>query len=142
MFNESVCHAIFECQQSHAMWLSHPSAGTIVAAARSSFVDCFLWLCENSDQAALSVMCALMWAYWFGRNRVIMENKQCDFVQTSTSFVKLLHEYNGYTQKVVECSVPNYPASHSWHPPAAGWIKANFDAYVGVDCTRGLGVAF
>lgn len=139
MCNESVCHAIFDCQQSNAI---HPSAGIIAAAPRSSFADSFLWLCENSNQTTLSVTCASMWASWFGRNRIIMESKQCDLVQTSTSFVKMLHEYNGYPQKVVDCSAPNCPAPNSWRAPAVRWIKANFDAYIGTDCTRGLGVAF
>ena len=56
-----------------------------------------------------------------------MENKQCD--------------YHMYAHRVVECLAPTSLSFHSWQPPVEGWIKATFDAHIGTDFNRGLGVA-
>lgn len=55
---------------------------------------------DKCDHDSLAVICASLWACWLGRNKIIMENKTCDFVHMSTSFVRMLHEYNQYTMKV------------------------------------------
>ncbi|CAO2819420.1 unnamed protein product [Amaranthus hypochondriacus] len=53
-----------------------------------------------------------------------------------------MHDYNVYSTQVsaVHCATPAAP--RSWCPPDDGWVKANFDAYIGGDCCRGLGVVF
>ncbi|CAO2837557.1 unnamed protein product [Amaranthus hypochondriacus] len=142
VFEETICHALIDCQQVQTMWNSHIHADIISAAPRTSFMDCFAWLMDKCDHDSLAVICASLWACWFGRNKFIMENKLCDFVHMSTSFVKMLHEYNQYSQKVAVVREVATPIPSSWTPPGNGWIKANFDAFVGNDCKRGFGAVF
>lgn len=70
-----------------------------------------------------------------------MENKACDFTHLSTSFVKLIMDYNEYATKVWKFQASS-SSSRGWTPPRHGWIKANFDAHIGSDCRRGFGVVF
>lgn len=118
--SESIYHAVFECRQSKTMWLTHPSASVIGAMPPGGFKDCFVWLCENTDRNTLADICASIWACWFGRNSIIMANKQCNFVQTSASFVKMVQDYNTYAQNVTAFCATYPPASQTWRPPAVG----------------------
>ncbi|CAO2813444.1 unnamed protein product [Amaranthus hypochondriacus] len=52
----------------------------------------------------------------------------------------MIVDYKEYAQKVFTISHPRAPSFDAWHPPASGWIKVNFDAYVGAGCKRGLGI--
>lgn len=47
-----------------------------------------------------------------------------------------------YTCRVATVNAPVRAVLHQWRPPAEGRIKANFDAYIGGDGVRGLGVVF
>lgn len=49
-----------------------------------------------------------------------MENKPCDFISLSTSFVKLVHDYNEYAMKVAGFRAPDIAVPRSWIVPEQG----------------------
>lgn len=49
---------------------------------------------------------------------------------------------SGSFWKVSMVRAPSLLIPRCWSPPDVGWIKANFDAFLGVDGCRGLGVVF
>ena len=69
-----------------------------------------------------------------------MENTYCDLLQLTSSMSKLVNDYKIYAQKVHNVPRPRVLSFETWKPPANGWIKLNFDAYMGVGCKRGLGI--
>lgn len=138
---ETLCHALIECPQAKAMWEGHPCAVTMSTVPLNSFLESFQWLQAHTSSEDLSIICISLWACWFGRNRFVMENKHCDLVQLSSSFVTMLREYLQYNQRVVERCIPATITTHNWRPPMEGWVKVNFDAHVGIEGHRGLGVA-
>lgn len=94
MADSPVCSRCNETNET--VWLTHSYSDIILAAPRTSFAECFAWIVEKSDAEALAVICASLWACWYGRNSIIMDNSQCDFVQLSTAFVKMTHDYQVY----------------------------------------------
>lgn len=60
--DETVCHALLDCNQTSTMWNSHLFADTVTAAPKFSFGDFLSWIIEKCDHEALAVICASLWA--------------------------------------------------------------------------------
>lgn len=118
--SETICHALLDCQHSSWVWNTRMYANILTAAPRFSFGDCLTWIIEKCDHEALVVICASLWACWFGRNKLIMENKPSDFVHMSTSFVKMIHDYSIYTTEVTDFRAPAISIPRSWRLPDHG----------------------
>ncbi|XP_057543284.1 uncharacterized protein LOC130821510 [Amaranthus tricolor] len=58
----------------------------------------------------------------------------------STSFAKMMGNYQLYTQKLNVCHPSRVLSFQKWEPPSTGWVKINFDAHIGTNRRRGLGV--
>lgn len=107
-------------------------------APRQSFAVSFQWILSHASTDELSLICASIWACWMGRNKVVMENACCDLARLSVDTIKMIVDYKEYANKVFPSSSPNSFTLDSWRPPMDGWIKVNFNAFVGADCRRGL----
>lgn len=137
---KSVCHALLDCEASRDMWLVSPHQALINTAPRSSFDTFFLWLHSHSLKDEMALICSALWAYWFCRNRFVMESKNFDLLQLTNAMNRTVTEYQAYAKKVFNIPVPKMLSYQSWQPPERGWCKINFDAYIGSDGSRGLGV--
>ncbi|CAO2816818.1 unnamed protein product [Amaranthus hypochondriacus] len=137
---ESICHALFDCVEPRNLWRTSPFYSMIDDAPKQSFDEFFQWIHAHTTAAELPLLCASIWACWVDRNKQIMENSSSNPMNLSTGFIKMVMDYNIYAQKVFTSHFPRLPCAVSWQPPNQGWIKINFDAYIGHGCRRGLGV--
>lgn len=69
-----------------------------------------------------------------------MDSSTCDLMQFSTSFAKMVRDCQLYNQKLGVLHSPRDLTYQKREPPGEGWVKINFDAHVGVNSQRGLGV--
>lgn len=73
---------------------------------------------------------------------MVMDHSQSDVQQLSVSLSRLITDYQSYIQKI-RCPIVRHILSFQrWNPPSNGWIKVNFDAHVGSNLRRGLGIVF
>lgn len=138
--DETICHALVQCDVSMVVWTSSPFDTMIADAPHSSFADCFLWLHDHMLLDDMSAVCASLWACWMGRNKMVMEKTDYDVRKLAVAMVKMVGEHNEYAKMVFTVPLPNAPRLMSWKPPEDGWVKVNFDAYIGDGCRRGLGI--
>lgn len=107
----------------------------------NSFADFILWVAAHSTNEEKETICASIWACWHNRNTEVMEGKQDNITQQSTTFVKMVKDYQDYNSKVrVNPTTSSINTYQSWCRPNDGWIKINFNAHVGNNMERSLGV--
>ena len=94
----------------------------------------------HASKEELPLIFASLWASRMGRNKCVLEGAPCDLMQLFSSMCKLVSDYILYAQKIQVAPRHGVHTFASWQPPNEGWIKLNFDAHVGLDCIRGLGV--
>lgn len=98
--SDTIYHALFDRSIVRGMWESHPFYDTIQAAPHDSFANCLSWLLSHSTSDGVEAICASMWACWFARSKEVLEGLQCDIIQLSTSYFKMLKDYQMYAEKV------------------------------------------
>lgn len=138
--SESICYAIVDCVKPCNLWMSSPYSTLIQDAPRQSFEAFFLSLHEHASADELPLLCSSLWVCWMNRNKHVMENTNCDIIQLAAALIKMVTDYKEYAQKVFTIPMHRAPTADAWRPPGRGWIKVNFDAYVGVGCRRGLAI--
>ena len=90
---ETLCHALFECSTIGDLWTAHPCSKLFSDAPRDSFASCFKWVLSHANAEELILVCAFIWACWYGRNKDVLERGMTDIKQLSVSFTKLVHDY-------------------------------------------------
>lgn len=137
---EAICHALFDCTQAHAIWQVSNFSSLIADVPRTSFLESFVYMVNKVSKDELSVVCAILWAAWFCRNKIIFESQTLCGVEVASNFVKMVLDYGSYTENVFRPVPPVASSSTKWNPPAAGLLKVNFDAHVRENGEIGLGV--
>lgn len=137
---ENFFHALVECPKS-APILSNNSEAAIISAAPKESSKLFLkWVLNHTSKEEQVIDCASLWVAWFVRNKHCLENSTIDLVQTTTTMIKGMHEYELLLKKQHVNKSPGIPSSPKWILPMEGWMKINFDAMVKDCACNGLGV--
>ena len=139
--SESICHALFACTMAQEVWQVSPFRSLIVALPMDSFEGAFSWLSRNCTREEVHTLCALMWAVWFCRNKLVFDQETLMAPSVAVNFVKMV-EYGGYAQHVFQPCGGLYASASSWCAPPPLVLKANFDAHISPNGETGLGVVF
>ncbi|XP_021758506.1 uncharacterized protein LOC110723456 [Chenopodium quinoa] len=139
---ETIWHALVECDAAAAMWEHSELKSILTDAPNHSFAEVWAWLYRKCDGETLSTLATLLWAAWRCRNLIIFENERPNVVLLAARYCRLVHDYHSYA-KCVFNRVSSAVAQHSiasWSCPPTGTIKINVDAHVPSYGMAGLGV--
>ena len=114
----------------------------LIDAPSSSFTERFEWIVSKLSKEEVRIMCSLMWAAWFCRNKRVLEEEWVNAPMVASRFVQQVLDYDTYVNGVLMPRGLAGAVVLGWSSPVAGCIKVNFDAHLGPDGEIGLGVVF
>ena len=138
--SETICHALFSCSTAQEVWKVSSFGPLLAAAPTDSFDGVFSWLASKCTREEMRHMCALMWAVWYCRNKIVFDQETLVASSVAANFVKLVEEYCGYAQRVFQPCGGLSTSAPAWRVPPAMVLKVNFDAHNSPNGETGLGV--
>ncbi|KAL2904782.1 hypothetical protein RDABS01_003492 [Bienertia sinuspersici] len=118
--SESIIHTLVECPEIASVWEKSLFSSLLNEAPRSSFGECFAWLCLKMDREKILNCATIMWVAWAFRNSVGFNEPWCELQQGVEGYSRLVREYRMYAATVFRRQpVQTVPSSREWRPPAA-----------------------
>uniref|UniRef100_A0A803MF03 RNase H type-1 domain-containing protein n=1 Tax=Chenopodium quinoa TaxID=63459 RepID=A0A803MF03_CHEQI len=136
---ESICHAIFECQNVSPHWNPSPFHSLLMDAPKNSFGELFLWMNTKLNMDELLSFCALAWAAWSFRNSVAFNNPWRCIISGALGITKLACDYKKYNAAVGGAQNSVFASHNSWQLPSVGRVKVNTNVVMIAGFGVGLG---
>lgn len=132
--NETILHALFECEDPRDIWAHSDFRDLLLAAPSTTFAERFERMAGKVSNMELQTFCTLVWAAWFCRNERIHNGVPLAPSQVAVNFLKLVHDHQEYATSVFEpiTGLDAGVGTGGWTCPQGDWVKANTDAHVGV----------
>jgi len=116
-FEETLCHAIFECSHTKEVWTSSKFSQVLFDAPNSSFSDKTVWMYDQLKGKGFVELLGMVWACWKARNSIVMNNDRPNVNLLVARFDNMIKDHAKYMMKVhgeTPQAVPH--SSNKWFP--------------------------